>query len=143
VEQASESVQGVEEASIVAEEAGTLHARPNIATPFVPLQNDVEIAVASVWCELLGLEEIGSDDAFFDLGGHSLLATQLISRLRDTFGVEMPLKAMFEVQTLAEMSQYLVKHQPTPGRVEKISRVIASVEAMAGEQVAKSLQAAN
>ena len=61
--------------------------------------NDVERLVLQLWHDLLGVAEIGIDDSFFDLGGHSLLATQLLSRLRRTLLVEVPLQAVFEQPT--------------------------------------------
>jgi len=61
--------------------------------------------MAAIWQELLGIEQVGIDDTFFDLGGHSLLGTQLVSRLRETFLVELPLDRFFETPTIAELAK--------------------------------------
>jgi amino acid adenylation domain-containing protein len=66
--------------------------------------NAIEELVAGIWCAALGLERISADDNFFALGGHSLLATQVISRLPETFGVELPVRAIFEAPTVAELA---------------------------------------
>ncbi|MEA2691113.1 MAG: hypothetical protein QOJ16_500, partial [Acidobacteriota bacterium] len=73
---------------------------------FLP-RNPVEAAVAAVWAEILGRagdSVIGIDDNFFELGGHSLLATQVVSRLRETLGVELPVRTVFEAPTIATLA---------------------------------------
>ncbi len=67
-------------------------------------RTQVEEVLAGIWAELLGVERVGTNDHFFDLGGHSLLATQVVSRLRSAFGVEMPLRDLFEAPALAHLA---------------------------------------
>jgi amino acid adenylation domain-containing protein len=66
-----------------------------------------EEELSRLWSELLGVERVGIHDDFFDLGGHSLLATQLVSRVRVEFGVELPLRSLFERSTVAGMVESL------------------------------------
>jgi aryl carrier-like protein len=63
--------------------------------------------LACLWQEVLGVPRIGVHDNFFDLGGHSLRATQLASRIGREFGIELPLRMIFEHPTIAEQSQLL------------------------------------
>ncbi|HSU16143.1 AMP-binding protein, partial [Longimicrobium sp.] len=71
---------------------------------YVALRTPAEERMAGIWAEVLGVERVGGDDNFFDLGGHSLLATQLVSRVREVFQTELPLRAVFEAPTLAELA---------------------------------------
>ncbi|HEU0012877.1 MAG TPA: beta-ketoacyl synthase N-terminal-like domain-containing protein [Longimicrobium sp.] len=81
------------------------YARPQLATEYHAPTNEVEESVSTMWEELLGISPIGIHDDFFALGGHSLLATQIISRCRDLFALELPLKAIFEAPTIARFAE--------------------------------------
>src|SRR6266508_2225647 len=63
-------------------------------------RTEIEEVMAGIWRQVLGVERVGAEDNFFELGGHSLLEIQVISRVREVFGVEIPLRAMFEEPTL-------------------------------------------
>ncbi len=67
-------------------------------------QTTIEQTLATLWQQLLGQEPIGIHDNFFELGGHSLLATQLMSRVRDAFQLEVPLRSLFETPTIAGLA---------------------------------------
>ncbi|MFC9249726.1 amino acid adenylation domain-containing protein, partial [Streptomyces sp. NPDC057136] len=71
---------------------------------FVAPRTEVERILAEVWAQVLDAEQIGVEDNFFELGGHSLLATQVISRIREVFGVEVPLSALFDEPTVRELA---------------------------------------
>src|SRR5579872_2254550 len=67
----------------------------------------VEASLMALWADVLQLKRVGLNDNFFDLGGHSLLATQLISRVRDSLGFQVPLRALFQAPTIAEFAGYI------------------------------------
>ncbi len=67
-----------------------------------------EDLLAGIWGEVLGVARVGLHDDFFHLGGHSLLATQVASRIREAFGVDLPLRRIFEASTLAGMAAAIV-----------------------------------
>jgi acyl carrier protein len=78
-------------------------------------RSPIEQKLANIWAELLGLKRVGIHDNFFQLGGHSLLATQLTSRIRDAFGVELPLRNVFESPQVAQLAKaiaHLQSNQP-------------------------------
>ncbi|HZN09593.1 MAG TPA: non-ribosomal peptide synthetase, partial [Pyrinomonadaceae bacterium] len=72
---------------------------------FVAPRTPTEESLARIWSEVLNVERLGVNDNFFDLGGHSLRATQVISRMQDVFGVELPLRVLFEAPTVAELAE--------------------------------------
>jgi acyl carrier protein len=72
--------------------------------PYAPPQTPFEEIMVTIWQEVLGQEQVGIHNNFFDLGGHSLLATQIISRVRDQFEVDLPVRALFEHATIAALS---------------------------------------
>jgi acyl carrier protein len=72
---------------------------------FVAPRNDTETKLAKLFSEILKLEPVGIHDDFFALGGHSLLATQFISRVRDVFRIELPLKYVFRYPSVATLAE--------------------------------------
>ena len=71
----------------------------------------VEEVVAGVWCEVLGVSRVGTDDDFFALGGHSLLATRVVSKIRDIFNVELSLPTLFNNPTVAGVAEAIEQNR--------------------------------
>jgi acyl transferase domain-containing protein/acyl carrier protein len=89
----------------------TLHPRPVLQSNYAAPRNDIDVAIAEIWQKLLGIEQVGIHDNFFELGGHSLLATQVVSRLRDSLKVDLPLRTLFEATTIADLSDKISSNQ--------------------------------
>ncbi|PYL05928.1 MAG: hypothetical protein DME33_15075 [Verrucomicrobia bacterium] len=92
-------------------------------------RTEMEKTVAGILERLLNLEHVSVEENFFSLGGHSLLGAQLVARLRDTFGIEMPLRVIFEAPSVAELSAEV-------GRL-----LLAKVQRMSDEEVEHLLDA--
>ena len=73
----------------------------------VPARTPSEEVVAAIWSEVLKRDGIGVEDNFFEIGGHSLLATQIASRLREHFNIPVPVRALFESPSIAELAKRL------------------------------------
>jgi len=86
-----------------------------------------EEVLVGLWSELLGVDRVGTDQSFFDLGGHSLLATQLMSRVRESFRLELPLRSVFESPTVESLAQ----------RIEEAMRSGPELQALAIEPVSR------
>ncbi|MFN6478154.1 non-ribosomal peptide synthetase [Nostoc sp. DedQUE07] len=78
---------------------------------FVAPRTPIEELLAQIWAQVLKVEQVGVYDNFFELGGHSLLATQLVSRIRNIFKVELPLRELFAKTTVAELAQAIEQLQ--------------------------------
>ena len=87
-------------------------ARPLLDHGFVEPRTEIEELVAQVWRDILKRDKIGVHDNFFDLGGHSLLATRIVARLQSTFHVDLALRKLFELPTVAGLAQHIdeVRH---------------------------------
>jgi amino acid adenylation domain-containing protein len=98
------------------------HPRPEMLVTYMPPRDEREKRLLQIWEELLGVAPIGIHDNFFELGGHSLLATQMVTALRQVFGVEFPLRRLFETPTVAELASVLAIELTNP---EETSRELA------------------
>ncbi|MEG4838962.1 amino acid adenylation domain-containing protein [Microcoleus sp. B9-D4] len=97
----------IDRRSLRAPDTNTAEFESNFTEPRTP----DEQLIAEIWAEVLGLERVGIHDNFFELGGHSLLATQAISRLREAFQVELPLRSLFESPTVATVTESLLQYR--------------------------------
>jgi amino acid adenylation domain-containing protein len=80
-------------------------ARPSVERGFVAARTAAEEILARQFAEVIGVDRVGVHDNFFELGGHSLLATQLVSRAATAFQIQLPIRALFDHPTVAELAQ--------------------------------------
>ncbi|KRP75068.1 peptide synthase [Pseudomonas paralactis] len=109
-------------------EIGQLHSQD-----FVAPRNELETTLAGIWAEVLKVERVGVQDNFFELGGHSLLATQIASRVQKTLQRDVPLRAMFECSTVAELAEYidgLAVNEISAEKVDRLSDLMAELEGL-------------
>jgi acyl carrier protein len=83
---------------------------------------------------VLGVPEVGVEDSFFELGGHSLLATVLTLRIGETFGLRLPLRAVFECPTVAGLTPLLVQAQAEQFDAAEVDRVLTEFERLSEEE---------
>jgi acyl-coenzyme A synthetase/AMP-(fatty) acid ligase/acyl carrier protein len=98
--------------------------RPDLVSAYVAPATPVQEALASIWCEVLGVDRVGIDDDFFALGGHSLLAVKMLAQLQGTLGVSLPLGCLFDGSTIREFSRVVT---------------LALLEEVAGDELAQLL----
>jgi amino acid adenylation domain-containing protein len=105
------------------------NTRPELRNIFAAPQTDTEKQLAAIWEDVLRVERIGIHDNFFDLGGHSLLATQVISRVRNSFQVEIGLRSLFESPTVFGLALLVTQNQDEQtGRLADVIDQIETVD---------------
>lgn len=114
-------------------------ARSELEESFLAPRNPVEEVLAGIWAEVLGVAQVGVHDNFFELGGHSLLATRVISRMREAFQVEVPLRALFEAPTVAGLAVKITQSQTGKAEPEEMARVLSELEALSDKQAKRLL----
>ena len=114
-------------------------SRLELETAFVAPRTPVEQILATIWCEILELERVGVYDNFFELGGHSLLATRVVSRARNAFEMELPLRGLFENPTVGELAAQIAATQAQKILPEKIAAVLAELESLSDDEAERLL----
>jgi len=100
-------------------------SRAERATPADPPRSKTEELVARIWQEALGFEAVGVHESFASLGGHSLLAVRIVAELRRAFQIDLPVRAIFDTPTVAELSRSIEE------------RIVAQIEGLSDEEAQK------
>jgi len=114
----------------------TTYARPSLRVAYVAPRTPTEQTIAQIWSELLGIEQIGAHDNFLQLGGDSLLAVRLISRLRDVFNQNLPLRLIFEASTVAELAKAI---EPQSQEDLELAEIMSMLEQLSEEDAEREL----
>jgi phthiocerol/phenolphthiocerol synthesis type-I polyketide synthase E len=86
-----------------------LHTRPSLTTAYVAASTEIEQVVVNVWQDILGIDQLGIHDNFFDLGGNSLIGLKVISRLKKELNMDIPVTALFEGPTVSALAKVIGK----------------------------------
>jgi acyl carrier protein len=109
------------------------NSRPELDGAFVAPRSHTERRLAEIWAEVLDLDSVGVYDNFFDLGGHSLAATRVVARVYQRFQLEIPLQALFESPTVAEMAAVINEHLKEPLGNEELESILKKIESLSDE----------
>ncbi|MGH7578678.1 MAG: amino acid adenylation domain-containing protein [Gemmatimonadales bacterium] len=112
----------------------------SVPARYQPPSTPAETVIADIWAVVLKLERVGIQDNFFELGGHSLLATQAMSRIRQAFQVDMPLRAIFEAPTVASLAAAL-PDRSSNGSSDAAERFLRELDELSDEEAERLLAA--
>jgi len=107
--------------------------------PFVASRSAVEMTITGIWSEIIGIETVGVFDNFFALGGHSLLATRVLTRIREAFGVDIPLHTLFKAPTVANLAMAVEEEQRRQGQEKSFDQILHEIEHLSPDDVQHSL----
>ncbi len=113
-----ENAREVAAAAALEVEAPAVTYPRTLATPYVPPGSDFERAVAEIWQEMLGVEQVGVHDNFFDLGGNSLAGLRVTRRLKDRLGADVSEVSLYEAPTVAALARLLAPQETEEGAPE-------------------------
>jgi acyl carrier protein len=124
---------------VVADPARRISELPLLAAEQRSQLPPVEEMLAELWANILGLERVAARDSFFDLGGDQSKAVQLITRIRETFKVDLSIRNLFEAPSVAAMAELLVAREARPGQTEKIAQMLKRIRGMPAADRQKAL----
>jgi acyl carrier protein len=119
---------------VAAEPEAAVPSRGHLKSSYAAPRNAMESALVEIWQQGLGFAPIGVHDDFFQLGGHSVLAIQMISRIRETFELDLPLDLLFEANTVASLADLLVRRLTDQVDGSDLATALAELEELSPEE---------
>jgi len=115
------------------------HNQQQSGVEFVEPRTDTEREIATIWSEVLRLNQVGIYDNFFALGGHSLFATQVISRLKETFEIEFSFRYFFDNPTINQLAERVIIQQLEQSESDALAQILGEIDQLSDEEVAQQL----
>jgi non-ribosomal peptide synthetase component F len=106
----------------------------NLPAVYVAPRTPIEEKLVSIWSEVLTIERVGVEDNFFMLGGHSLMATQLIGRIHNAFGYDLPLRRLFQTPTISGLASAIYESQTTNADDEEFAALLAELDGLSDDE---------
>ncbi|WP_316214637.1 SDR family NAD(P)-dependent oxidoreductase [Bradyrhizobium sp. SZCCHNR2035] len=110
----------------------TISARPPLSTELVPPRTDLEVRIASVWERMLGIADLGVNDDFYELGGDSLVAAQIIGSIQAEFGIQLPVRQLFDRPTVAGLAEAVTEQillsTRSSNQLQMLDGIVSSLE---------------
>ena len=109
-------------------------SKPEHEHEFIAPRTALEQVLAGIFSNVLGMDRVGLLDNFFELGGHSLMATQVASRVRESLGIDLPLRRIFEKPTIDALAAAILSDAPDRLRIERVAELLLYFSQVSDEQ---------
>jgi len=114
--------------------------RVDVEETYLAPRTALEQVLAGIFSQVLSLERVGVNDSFFELGGHSLQATQVLSRVREAFQLELPLRALFKAPSVSGLAAFILEDEAKRARVERTAELLLKLANLSDEEVDDLIQ---
>ena len=114
--------------------------RPDLDSIFIPPGTMTEIELAKIWSEVLGIDQLGINDNFFELSGDSLVATRIVTRVMKKFRMDLPMRVLFDTPTIAGQAKQLLLGQTNTINAETLAQFLNEIDSLSDEEIHRRLK---